>query len=956
MANKLNVVVGANLDEFAKAMKQLARDVNTLERQFSGFDRIGDRLSNFGRTLMLGVTAPIVAAGAAAAKFAMDAVESENLFEVSMGNMADAARQWSEELSDALGLNEYELRRNIGTFNVMFHSMGLGEQAAFDMAKGLTQLAYDMASFYNLRPEEAFEKLRAGISGEIEPLKQLGIVVNETTVKTYAYTHGIAKQGEELTEQQKVLARYGVIMEATQKAQGDLARTIQSPTNQLRIMSSSLQEVAVNLGNVLLPAVTTLITKLADFAKWLGTLDPATIQWGVAIAGVAAAVGPLLFGLGRLMASVPQMVAGLKMIQNATTILKGAFVALAGNPIAVVVAGIAGVAALAFVVYKNWDKISTWFANMWAAMSYNVQKAWLTIEGAIARAVAAIFDKLAPVAKWLPDALGGKAFENAHRAVDAFADRTKQALENLKPPVMKHVENTVKLEKATVDVSDALKYQTKVTDENALANENAAKSKKTVADVLEELKQKLAAATENEAALGDKYDEAAEKARLVESAITQLTEMGLKASDPVIQQLVKDWQGYNAEVERANKLAEEAKKAKTIAETLSNLGAELQKAANMGEVFGGSFDITEAQIQATEQALKRLIELGLDPTSADVVYLQDRLNELKDSQAAQAEAAEDAAKREAGASAIAKQAEIDRWTEIQKKINEAAKDEEAAAERAKAAELARGKALQQLVNRQIAVNNVVEQAEKDLEAAATAASVFGTENRLAQQKVDILKKAVQDLINMGLKPGDPVLDSMAQKLKAAQAEMSNTATRAQSLSDVLSNAFLTMAGSADNLAKNMVSFFDSIGSGQKDFKTAMKDALIAIVSGLEQMVIANQLAAAGWAAANSLWTFGAAWAAFLAALPTITAALAGFELVKAGIRALAEGGIVTAPTLALIGEGQGPEAVVPLDRMGEFAGAFGGEQTIIINLDGRTIARSTVQHMPSVLRLQGVPI
>ena len=101
---------------------------------------------------------------------AMDAVESENLFEVAMGSMAGDARKWSEETSKALGLNAYNVRKNVATYNSMLTSMGLTAQESLKISEGLTQLSYDMASFYNLKPEDAFEKLKSGISGEAEPL------------------------------------------------------------------------------------------------------------------------------------------------------------------------------------------------------------------------------------------------------------------------------------------------------------------------------------------------------------------------------------------------------------------------------------------------------------------------------------------------------------------------------------------------------------------------------------------------------------------------------------------------------------------------------------------------------------------------------------------------------------------------------------------------------------------
>lgn len=205
--------------------------------------------------------------GKASLSMAMDAVESENLFAVSMGKMSEDAHKWSQDLSKTLGLNQYELRKNIATFNTMFMSMELGQKAAYDMSAGLTKLSYDMASFYNLKPEEAFDKLRAGITGETEPLKRLGILVDEANTKTYAYTHGIAKQGEELTQQEKVLARYGSILRQTEAAQGDLARTMDSPANQFRVLRSRAEELQTTLGMALLPAMVSITGELTKMTS-----------------------------------------------------------------------------------------------------------------------------------------------------------------------------------------------------------------------------------------------------------------------------------------------------------------------------------------------------------------------------------------------------------------------------------------------------------------------------------------------------------------------------------------------------------------------------------------------------------------------------------------------------------------------------------------------------------------
>jgi hypothetical protein len=301
------------------------RTMGGLKNSAMGYGR------SISRSFVSGMTSGLAALGVGAGiggilfgsiKKAMNAQESENLVKESFGPMLKAAEEWSKGLRKELGLNEYEVRQFAATFNVMLGSMGLAEQKAFDMSKGLTQLAYDMASFYNLDPAEAFQKLQSGISGEAEPLKRLGILVNETTVKAYALANGIgtvtggiegnaralvlaSKEYEqnkqkilaskksanekqiavekltfayeknieklkdtktELSENDKVLARYGLIMQSTAKAQGDMARTKGSLTNQIRIFKSQIDQSMITLGTKFIPMVTEVVGK---FTKWM---------------------------------------------------------------------------------------------------------------------------------------------------------------------------------------------------------------------------------------------------------------------------------------------------------------------------------------------------------------------------------------------------------------------------------------------------------------------------------------------------------------------------------------------------------------------------------------------------------------------------------------------------------------------------------------------------------------
>lgn len=349
---QLIVKVGADVSEFVKNFEGTVKTANKTARE----------LTDVGRTLSTRLTLPLLAVGGASVKMAMDAVESENLFSVSMGDMADSARSWSEDLRKTLGLNSYELRKNVGMFNAMFSSMGMGKQAAFDMSTGLTKLAYDMASFYNLKPEEAIQKLQAGISGETEPLKRLGIVINETTVQQYALQQGWIKQGQTLTEQQKIQARFNLIMEQTKQAQGDLARTIDSPTNQLRVLGEQVKNTAIDLGMALIPAfsaamiaVKGLVERVQSSVQWFANLTAGQQQTIIVVLALVAALGPAIAVVGNVI----QVISALGK----------AMLWLNANPIALVILGIAGLVAVVALLIKHWDDVKAAAENVWGAIS-----------------------------------------------------------------------------------------------------------------------------------------------------------------------------------------------------------------------------------------------------------------------------------------------------------------------------------------------------------------------------------------------------------------------------------------------------------------------------------------------------------------------------------------------------------------------------------------------------------
>lgn len=356
------------LKEKSSAWYKLSESMNSAGEKMKS---VGDKMSSIGSKLSTAVTLPLVGIGTAATKMAMDAVESENLFEVAMGSMAGDARKWSEETSKALGLNAFNVRKNVATYNAMLTSMGLTSQESLKMSEGLTQLSYDMASFYNLKPEEAFEKLKSGISGEAEPLKALGILVNDNTIKTYAYSHGIAKQGEQLTEAQKVQARYGAIMEATKNAQGDLARTMDSPTNKLRVMKEQTQQLGIQFGQLLIPILEKLMNTIKPLLDKFQGLSKEQQETIIKIGLVVAAIGPVIMIIGKVISiagtfsTVIGTVSGaMAAAGGASGALGAAFAAITG-PVGIAVAAITGLIAIFVALYKNNEDFRNSVNTVW---------------------------------------------------------------------------------------------------------------------------------------------------------------------------------------------------------------------------------------------------------------------------------------------------------------------------------------------------------------------------------------------------------------------------------------------------------------------------------------------------------------------------------------------------------------------------------------------------------------
>lgn len=195
-------------------------------------------------------------------KLASDLEEVQNVVDVTFGKATDTVNKFAIEAGASFGLSELQAKKFAGTTGAMFKSMGLSEKDVTKMSTSITGLAGDFASFYNLDPEEAFNKLRSGISGETEPLKQLGINMSVANLEAYALKEGITKSYNAMSEAEKATLRYNYLMKVSSDAQGDYARTSDSLANQLRTMKLGFQSISGSIGKEFIPAFTGVIKPL----------------------------------------------------------------------------------------------------------------------------------------------------------------------------------------------------------------------------------------------------------------------------------------------------------------------------------------------------------------------------------------------------------------------------------------------------------------------------------------------------------------------------------------------------------------------------------------------------------------------------------------------------------------------------------------------------------------------
>lgn len=319
--------------------------VNTATSSLNTFktkmEDIGSKMQGIGRKMSLALTLPIILAGKKMIEGASNLEETKSKINVLFGDMSSAMMDWSADAATAFGVSQQGALDAAADMGVFGGAAGLAGEDLAEFAQSNTELASDLASFFNTSPEDAIVAIGAAYRGESEPIRKYGVLINQAAVEQKAMELGLMKAGEELSQQNRILAVNALIMDQTTEAQGDFARTSDGLANQQRILKAELENSAAALGQQLLPYALQIVNVLRNVVQWFKNLSPQMQKTILVILAVVAAIGPLLVILGSVVSAIGTIAPIIGAV--------GAAISGVGLPILAIIA----LVALLFAAWKN---------------------------------------------------------------------------------------------------------------------------------------------------------------------------------------------------------------------------------------------------------------------------------------------------------------------------------------------------------------------------------------------------------------------------------------------------------------------------------------------------------------------------------------------------------------------------------------------------------------------------
>ena len=417
----------SNLDNTSAEYRELQREIITTEdklktfkRQLAevgnaklsalqqSFEQVGKKAESAGRSLTTHVTAPIVAAYTASAKYASDYEENLNKIDVAFGKNSESVKDWANNARSAFGMSKVQATEAVSGFGALGKGIGLTEKQAAEMSITLSGLSADLGSYFNASTADSAKALEGIFTGESEALKKFGVVMNDTNLEKFAADQGLV--WKEMDQSQKVTLRYNYVLAKTKDAQGDFSRTSSGTANSTKMFTAATQDLSTAIGENLLPLITPIIQKLTQLIDHFNKLSPQT-QKIITYVGLALAVlGPLLIIIGKVALGISSVIKVVKLAS-------GAIGLLSSGSLLPIIAVIGAVIAAGVLLYKNWDKIKAgakllwgYLKTAWDGIKTKTVNAWNAVKNAIITPFKTARDKIKyyidKIKGWFPIKLG----------------------------------------------------------------------------------------------------------------------------------------------------------------------------------------------------------------------------------------------------------------------------------------------------------------------------------------------------------------------------------------------------------------------------------------------------------------------------------------------------------------------------------------------------------------------
>ncbi len=358
-------------------------DVTGLDKELKKakrkLDDFASTMTSIGTTLTMGLTVPIVAAGAAGFKLAADMQDAMGATDQIFKGSSAAMQAWAMELPTYYGIASGEAMEYANMMGSMLQNIGgMTEEAAAAQAQTLIKLAGDLTAMYGGTTADAVRALTGALKGNNTMLDNYGMAVNDAMITTKAMEMGLLSEGKTMDLATKQAATLALIMEQTGAAQGQAEREAAGASGSMRALTTEAKNLAASFGQILLPIITPTITRLGDLARSLSGMTPATQKIVLAVAALAAAIGPVMLALGGMAAGLSSIIA---LSSSLSGVLAGAGLTLGALvlPIAAIVAAIVGIG---LAIKELWDN------NV--AFRVGVTAIWNDIQKSIAEVIAFI--------------------------------------------------------------------------------------------------------------------------------------------------------------------------------------------------------------------------------------------------------------------------------------------------------------------------------------------------------------------------------------------------------------------------------------------------------------------------------------------------------------------------------------------------------------------------------------